>query len=198
MPFNINQFIGSIGSAGVLQGNKFEVEIGVPNALRNVYPPNQLLTFRADSVNIPGVTIDAIETRRYGIGPRQKMATNVAMQDINITFIETKESTFQKFFYLWSNLIFDFSGRRNSGGNGAPPAYTATYQSEYVTPIKIKVFNNEGTSQGTSEIRPVAIIGLDEAFPITLSDNSLNWNNQNSLYRVSVSFAYTTWYIENV
>lgn len=191
MAFNINDFISNLGTAGTLQTNKFEVQIGIPPALRQYFSDTRLVAYRAEAIKVPGVTMDTTEARRYGIGPRQKFVTNVGLNDIDITFIETKDSTFQRFFYLWTNYMFDFSGVR-SAGNATVPTYTTAYKEDYATDINIRLYNNRGAEEGLA-----AVIGIDEAYPTNLSENSLSWSNSNSLYKVNVTFGYTKWWVED-
>jgi hypothetical protein len=194
MPFNVNDFVSSLSRHGTLQTNKFEVEIPLPEIIRGGYP-REILTLRTDRVRIPGIVLDNIETRRYGIGPVYKTATNVRFEPINMSFIETSKSEIHSLFYSWIRLgVINFSqiGGRASTESSRAPNFLTEYKENYVKDITIKVFNNAGQGlRASSSISPSLELKLIEAFPISISDNDLSWGDTNTLYKVNVSFAYS-------
>lgn len=217
MAFNVDNFIGNISRFGVMQTNKFEVAMNLPRLLRgnpNYSELPRLLIDRAHDIRVPGVVMDTYENRRYGVGPKQKTASNISFNDIGITFLETSENEIYKFFYDWTNLIFDFSG--SDVGGEIPPSFTAQYRDNYTTDIVIAVYNNTGRSAGAPVVSPpppaaaegeiivtaqaptatpVSIIELFEAYPISVSDIDMGWSNNNALYKVGVSIAFSRWRI---
>jgi hypothetical protein len=180
MAFNIQNFIGNINRYGTLQTNRYEITLLPPQVLGTV-ATSQRLTYRAESVSIPGVVIDSTDVRRYGIGPREKYGTNVSFSDVGISFIEEDGNNIHKYMYRWMNAIFGFAGSSFSSS----PSYAAEYKSRYSTSMDIKVFNN---SQQVTEI-----INLQGVFPTGLSEISLGWADNNQLFKVKASFAYTRW-----
>lgn len=214
MPFNIDQFVGNVSRSGTLQTNRFEVRMRPPGVVagrgRQYYGTademSRLLTFRAQEVKVPGVNMDTYDHRRYGVGPRQKTVTNVNFSDVGITFLETSENEVFKFFYDWTNYIFDYSGIGGArlGQVNYPASFTAQYREDYSTDIEIHVYNAAGTTKTEnmptvedSEVKPVTIIHMFEAYPTSIGDSSLSWDNNNSLYKVNVSFTFTSWRIDN-
>lgn len=194
MAFKIDNFISNLSRYGTLQTNKFEVEIPLPEFLSY---PRDILTLRADKVRLPGIVIDNIEARRYGVGPAYKTATNVRFEPVNMSFIETSKSDIHSIFYNWiRNGIFDFSsigGSRSQEPNRRVTFMMQEYKERYVKDITIKIFNNEGKGTFDSQISatPSLQLKLVEAFPISISDNDLSWGDMNTLYKVNVSFAYS-------
>ena len=196
MAFRIDNFISNINKYGTLQTNKFEVEIPIPTSL-NINSRNtieNILKMRAEKVKIPGVVLDNIETRRYGIGPNYKTATNVRFEPISMSFIETSKTDVYYAFHEWIRIgIFDYA---RPGGNRSPernalPSFLTEYKKDYISDITIKVFNNEGKNGISNDIAPVLKLKLIEAFPISIGDNDLSWGDNNTLYRINVSFAYS-------
>lgn len=195
MAFRIDNFIGNINKYGTLQTNKFEVEIPIPTFLREAAsypPPSDLLHMRAEKIRVPGLVLDNIETRRYGIGPNYKTATNVRFEPVNISFIETNNAKIFEIFNDWIRVgTFDFSG--TGGGVSAPPSFLTEYKEKYIVDIMIKVYNNSGvnsTNTTTTGTQPIKRIKLIEAFPISIGDNDLSWGDNNTLYKMNISFAY--------
>jgi len=192
MAFKIDNFISNLSRYGTLQTNKFEVEIPLPEFLSY---PRDILTLRTDRVRLPGIVTDNIETRRYGIGPAYKTATNVRFEPVNMSFIETSKSDIHSIFYNWIRLgVINFSqlGGRASPESTRGPNFLMGYKENYVKDITIKVYNNAGEGMSTSSsISPSLELKLVEAFPISISDNDLSWGDTNTLYKVNVSFAYS-------
>lgn len=193
MAFRIDNFIGSLSKYGTLQTNKFEVEITLPTFLSY---PRDILILRTDRVRLPGVVTDNIESRRYGIGPVYKNATNVRFEPISMSFIETAKSEIYSIFYDWIRQgMFDFSriGGRRSQEPNTGITFLTEYKERYATDITIKVFNNAGKGLTESQLTstPSLQLKLVEAFPISMSDNDLSWGDTNNLYKVNVSFAYS-------
>jgi hypothetical protein len=180
--FNIAEFSSKINERGTIQNNKFLVKISkptgsTPDFFLNPYKEEDLI-FRAASIEIPGVLFESTNSHRYGIGPQQKTPRNPNFNDISISFIEDERNAIWKFFSSWINQIFNFDSDR---------MYVARYKSEYISPnFEIEVSNNKGI--------PVNSIILTEAFPSSLGNVSLSWNDKNNLMMVKVGFSFTDWY----
>jgi len=175
--FNIAEFSAKINERGTLQNNKFLIKISFPGILANVYKEEDLF-FRASSIEIPGVSFEFSNSFRYGVGPQQKTPRNPNFNDITISFIEDDQNRIWKFFSRWTNEIFNFDTDR---------MYVARYKSEYTSPnFEIIVFNNLGT--------PVNKVILTEAFPSSLGNIGLSWNDKNNLMMVKVGISFTDWY----
>jgi hypothetical protein len=180
--FNIAEFSTKINERGTIQNNKFLIKISKPvgNTLDfflNPYKEEDLI-FRASSIEIPGISFEFANSFRYGVGPQQKTPRNPNFNDISISFIEDKQNGIWKFFSSWMNQIFNFDTDR---------MYVTRYKSEYISPnFEIQVFNNDG--------RPVTSIILTEAFPSSLGNVGLSWNDKNSLMMVKVGFSFTDWH----
>jgi hypothetical protein len=116
------------------------------------------------------------------VGPSQKFPTNVNFTDVDINFLDNNNNAFWKYFAKWMNGIFDYTGV----SGGSQPSYKVEYKEYYQTDIQIFVFDNAG--------RQTNAIILKEAFPISLSDVSLSWSENNRLYEFSVRFSFKEWF----
>jgi hypothetical protein len=182
--FNIARFSAHINNSGTVQTNKFIVRIPPPIILQNGFEVVQRsIEYRANSVKVPGVDLDTQNVSRYGIGPSQKFPTNVNFTDVDINFLDTNGNYIWKYFAKWMNGIFDYTG--TSGGN-SEPSYKVEYKKYYQTDIQIFVFDNAG--------RQTNAIILKETFPISLSDVSLSWSENNRLYEFNVRFSFKEWF----
>lgn len=193
--FNIDTFINSLNKQGTVQTNKYEVKIARPRIFVDNEAIFEQLKYRAESVRVPGITLETTDVRRYGHDIRQKMPTGASYNDIGITFIEQDMNRISKFFYYWLHRIYAFRSSADIGAtlttipaSGLPQA-TVEYKDYYSTRIEIDVFNNSGDLT-------MSVI-LEDAFPITMGDVSLGWSDRNSLYKLNVSFSYSFITIRN-
>lgn len=194
MPFNIQNFISHINQTGTLKNNSFEVRIAMPEMLRAGIQgivgrqTEDMIRLRAEKVTLPGINMDMTETKRYGVGPVSKAPTNVNYTNINIEFLETQNQQIYKLFYEWVTTTFDFTGA--GGGRNPPvPRYNTEYARYYSTDMTIDVYRQD--SQRVSRIRVI------DAFPISISDKSLSWSDNNSTNKVDVAFQFKEWLIDN-
>lgn len=184
--FNIAEFSTKLGQRGTIQNNKFLVSIAIPSIL---YAPGieEVLMFRASNVKIPGIAFDFQNTNRYGVGPQHRSPTNVSFRDISISFIEDETNSIWKFFHTWFNQVFDFT----SNPTAHKIKYTSNYKDNYVSPgMEIRVYNNEG--------RHINTINLIQAYPSSLDDVGLSWNDRNNLMMINVGFSFTEWKLNDI
>ena len=188
--FNVQDFVSNIQNNGVLQTNKFIVEIPMPGIF--VSNPNtlELIRFRANRARVPGVTLETTPVHRYGIGPTQKQPTNVNFTDDSITFLDDSLNTIWKFLYDWINGVFQFTDPLTP--SMLPAAYTLNYKMDdlgnsiYVVDILVHVFDNQGKNTTTTVLK--------QAYPISLNDVALSWGDNNTLLETTATFAFADWY----
>ena len=178
MAFNIQRFADNVGKFGTIPVNRFEVEFSRPSAVTsysNDLP--EILTLRAERINMPGIVFDSYESRRYGVGPSIKTPVGKSrFNEITVDFIDTSILDIKAFFYDWMNYIVDISGNPT-------PTFLTGYKSDYAIDMIIKVFNHNNVS-------PVYTIRIVQAFPVAMADSSLAWSRTNELFKTSVTFAY--------
>ena len=200
MAFNVQNFIDNIGGRGTLKNNSYEVIMGVPEMLRRgsqallrdfrFRQPDieDIISLRANQVTLPGINLDLTQTNRYGVGPVSRAPTNVNYTTMSIGFLETADHSIYKFFYEWTTTMFDFTG---SGGNrlNPVPRYNTEYAAYYTTDILINVYRPDSTLATT--------VRVIDAFPSSISDKSLSWNDNNSVYTVDAAFNFKEWIIDD-
>lgn len=206
MPFNIAEFSANISDYGVLQPNKYYVYFSTPKGLYNsVISPtgnilgalttNYLAQMRAEQARLPGVNMLTIDNQRYGIGTVQKMPYGAQFTDTSFTFVMDRNGQLYQYFYAWLTEIVDFNGAGQVvNGNqryvSSQPSYLMGYKDGYATDIYIVVFDNTGI--------PVKVITLYQAYPNSMNEISLDWNNQNSLMKLTVGFTFKEWSMSGV
>ena len=81
------------------------------------------------------------------------------------------------------NKIFDFSGSSYESNIGA--SYATEYKDNYVTDLHVYVYDNSGNQ--------VNDIVMYRAFPESINDINLSWNDNNNLMKITVSISYRDW-----
>ena len=192
--FNIDGFRANFAKNGYLQTNRFKVIIPVPPSVQQSGSGNisRLLTFRAEQIKAPGITLTTDQVYRYGIGTQQQMPYSAAYTDNVISFISDGRGQIWNFWYLWIRSIFGFAGNDNSGGSSnfnTMPDYQVEYKDQYATEITIIVYDNFG--------REAQKINMYDAFPTSINDTQLGWGDNNHLLRVTVGFTFKEFTIED-
>lgn len=198
MPFNVNNFKQNLNFFGYIKNNKFEVFVQAPKFLQNKYMKineretsikdiNNLLRFRIDQVRTPSASLLSIDTNRYGIGPSQKMPFNAQYFDTTFSILLDRNTDLWDFWYNWINGIFIFNGQEPDGNNifsgGRIPNYTVEYKDEYSTNMMIVIYNDVGET--------VKTINLYEAFPSSMREIQLAWNDNVNLMRMAITVTYS-------
>ena len=185
MPFNISTYKTKIAKDGYLFNNRFRVIVTSPPVLQNA--GNQIpsmFQFRADSVKAPGVTLNADDVYRHGIGIKESMPFSASYTTNTISFISDGRGDIWTYWYLWMNSIFDFGGVDNGlkSNSNQLPTYQVEYKDNYATMMSVEIFDNFGYK--------IQTINMYDAFPISINDVPLNWGNNNQLLRVTVGISF--------
>lgn len=188
MPFNVNEMLATINAnGGLTKASKFIVRITPPTSLLSNI--NNDFVFFCDSATLPGLTYQSDEIRMAGYGNSEKRPYAPIFQDVNVTFYNDSDSRVLSFLHLWQQSIYNFNDKTN-------PNATAR-----------KLVNNTfaypGGSDGYYGIveiihyddaqKEIVTYELDEAFPISVGDVQVDWNLNDQLVKIPVSFAYTYW-----
>jgi hypothetical protein len=199
--FNIKNFKAEINKSGVLHTNKFEVSFKSPLVLQNISidginttDTEKLINLRAENVKIPGIGLLMTDVNRYGVGSMQKMPYSAAFTSNAITFLTDRPNSIHKYFYSWVSLIFDAAPNPTLSStdkiNTPTASYVTEYKDNYTTDITIKVYDNFGNK--------IQEIVMFKAFPEALNDVNLNWNDNNNLMKIGVSFSFRDWTMVNL
>jgi len=187
--FNISNFTEHLNQTGTIQTNRYFCNFMLPALFQKQtrfkfqYPLDRLLQFRAEQVRIPGITLDTIDNRTYGVGINKQFTTNARFSKMHITFLENKASDIFKLFYLWTTSAFDYTGIFT--GVESQPQYSVAYRNDIVQDISITVCDNLGNISKN--------IKVIEAFPTAIDDTTVDWSDTDKLYRVSVEFSFKRW-----
>ena len=193
--FNINNFRQEINNHGVMKNNRYIVSFNPPKTLAN--ERTDTLSLRCTNVQLPGVTFSTIDgPPRIGYGPIESNPYGVIFDDINLTFLLDAEAKLHRFFYDWSNSIVNYQSHGQTalkdalGPVSGMKSFEVGYKDDYCTDIIITVYNGQTYDSGISE-KPILEYHAYRAFPKTLPQYEMAWENTNDVVKLPVSFAYT-------
>ena len=141
MAFNISDFQSYIGDTGVLQTNKYDVQITLDGALgglgisgsdgstMGVNESTVDILYRCTNASLPGLSMRTIDSNRFGIGVSEKMPFSANYTDISLTFLMDRYGSQYNFWYTWFNYIFGVSGEENTSNIYRSEEHTSELQS---------------------------------------------------------------------
>lgn len=172
---DINKFKSQIQKYDVERPNLFDTEISMP---RNMPPElatlmsevSDPLRLFAQNVSLPGVQIATMPTKRYGFGPNQMMPVGVDFNNTaTITYIADGGGRLYGLFYAWLNSIaspfsqIPAAGVLNTVTEGESeqevlnPTFVLSYQSTYVSELKVTTYRGAPGKVGGSGLAAAAL-----------------------------------------
>ena len=201
MAFSINEMLSAVNSVGGLsKASKFMVTITRPtnaNVGRADRGPvivggAENLSFLCDSAVLPGLGYQTDEIRMSGYGNVEKRPYATIFQDVPLTFYSDSDGSVFKYFHAWMQSVFAFNDAANPNGTvKGLPMNSFQYPNEYFGIVEI-IHMNEIRVERESD-STIIKYQLLEAYPISIGDIQVDWNMQDQILKVPVTFAYTNW-----
>lgn len=129
------------------------------------------IQLNCSSAQMPGVSLGTAELRTKG--PIRKMPNDVIYADMNLTFYNTSKYKERKYFEKWIGSVTDNDTK------------SFAYYEDYVSNIVIAQFDNAGIV--------VHSVRLNEAYPTSLGEISLGYDNNDQVETFSVTISYRNW-----
>lgn len=171
MSFNINLLKTAINAqGGIAEANKFYMHISRPAAFGLFTWPPHLALF-CEISELPGRQM--LSTPQVIYGSQRKMPYGAIYNDLQASFICTESMIERRCFDAWQSAIQD------------PTNNYMNYYDQYVTDIHIFKLNADGI--------PTYGIRCEEAYPVTIETQQLNWGNTNDYLKLNVQFSYLKW-----
>lgn len=207
MTFKISEFKAELNSNGYLRPWEYQVVLAAPPALAGSQFVNQnqsvgssniqsMISLRSTQARTPAMQIDWLDIPRYGVGLKQGSPYNAHIKHTHFAFICDKAGNLYNFFHSWLNYIFAFSPLANAQGgpiaNQNRANYILNYKDQYVTDVHINLFNPAGGQRNqTSSSSAIAMeFILFQAFPVTINEIPLDWEDTKSLVEMTVVLNY--------
>lgn len=199
--FNVGEFSARVSRRGVLQTNKYDVRIFFENSrmaggfLSNINLDHASMTdvardlsYRCVGASLPGMTLKTADVNRFGLGVQEKMPYSGNFTDIPLSFVCDKFGAAYNFWYDWFNYIFAINGQTDNNGIQLPNRrtfYTTEYKDNYAATIVITVYDTTG--------RIAMQHVLFKAFPTSINDIQIGWNNNNQLMKINTNITFREW-----
>lgn len=171
MAGSINDFKSSFTS-DLARPNRFDVSIPVPLTLMQYVKYARALNYRCEMAQLPGRSLATTE-QKFGSNPVEKHPYLTTYNDIDLTFIVDSDMSQKLFMDSWLEYI-------NPSYN-----YNFKYKEDYATTITINQY--DVSNQLTYSIN------LYDAYPVSMNQLDLDWSQNDSYHKLTVTFAYTYW-----
>jgi hypothetical protein len=187
MAFNINEFSAQMNKRGLAKNNMFLVTITVPNSMGflNSEIPSKELQFLCKSSSLPSLDIATQDVRMQGWGKIEKRPSDFTKNNLNLIFMVDSEFATLRFFHRWMQGIVNWNelnGENSEDPQGKLP-YEFEYKKNYTAMIQIDVY-----SDNLSNLKYT--YRFSGAFPVTIGNIELAWENASEIMTLAVSFAY--------
>tara|TARA_B100000073_G_C23698763_1_gene559433 strand:- start:957 stop:1601 length:645 start_codon:yes stop_codon:yes gene_type:complete len=188
-PANLDSLKSTIGRrTGLAKQNRFAVYMNLPlmsidagNIITNLvsgnFNPFQIIndprdiSLLCETAVLPG---KSIATTEYQTNMKaRKMPYGYISDDVSFTFLLTGDYYMKTVFDKWLGQIINQDRK------------TLMYKDDYVSEVEIQQLNDQNI--------PVYSCKLRKAFPINISQVDLGNTNENTVSRVTVTFAYDDW-----
>lgn len=176
-------FISEIRSTSVARTNLFEVTITAPVILSGTAVARKISLY-AEGTSLPGLFLNTIDVKRFGIGPNEAIPYSHQTNDCTINFIGDGKGEIYKFFYNWLHGIVRADTpvpAQNLNRNGLQP-YEVEFKENYRSTITVRTFNEQGQT--------ILEYNLSDAFPANVPDVALSWAGNSEMMQFPVTFKF--------
>jgi len=222
-PRSLDQFKASLIKDGTISINRYDVTF--ENLISSVAPTaeeiksgmfqkftqddSKILTYRCETLNIPGVQLGTTDYKLYGGMPSLKIPNTRTFDEVQMTFLATRFMKDKYIFEEWIDKISDFTNNNIS------------YYNDCSSDIRIDVYNERNkqetavgseivfesaddnrnqvriggpeTIRGTTkivELIPVYSLKLINSIPTRVETVQVGWGEVDQLFKYSVNFSY--------
>ena len=195
MSFKVSDLKGSLSKSSVAHSSHYEVIIfptrgnqGIGSLLSNIFGGSSTvgkifgtnvedLAIRAESVSMPGRTIQSTTYRDYGAV--REIGYAPLYTPITVNFLCSSDLRERQFFTSWQDLIV--GNHRSLTTQATYNTFNAGYYDNYVSTIEIRQYDQAGDIKFRCELR--------EAYPKSVGEISYSYVNE-ELVRCAVQFQY--------
>ena len=170
MAGSINQFKSSF-TTDLARPSKFDVTIPIPLALASYITTARNLSFRCESVDMPGRTFATTE-RKMGSAPVEKMPYQTTYGESTFTFIVSDNMNEKIFFDAWMELI------------NPTTDFNFQYKTNYAVDVSINQYDV------TNNLTYAAV--LKDAYPLMVNQMDMEWGSD-GYHKLAVQFTYRQW-----
>jgi hypothetical protein len=214
---NVGNFRAEILSKGIQVASHFDLELDFPPPQSTVTygtePPAPLgtdderrlstvtvtargprnqLRLRCESVSLPDLSINTIETHRFGFGTPDIVPYGLSYFETVVTFIGDQEGYVYKQFYDWINRIMKMPEAPTTK-LGLPEDDPGVYEVGFKSDIVVQEGRIHAYDQNHNLIYTATLF---DVFPRSLTSTSLNWAAGDELVRYTAFLSFKDFKIE--
>jgi hypothetical protein len=192
MAFDITELTAAINRrGGVAKPNLFYVQITPPKNLMYASYSREVPFFCSDAV-LPGLVLNTSPFKPGGYGTSVSRPTELNFNEVTMTFMVDNDAKVLDYFQKWMTLIHNFSVDQGGLQQGSKLAYGEFGYPETYEAANIQIFflNNAGDE--------IITYSLSNAFPIQIGSIMTGWEMNDTMARVSITFAYNNWDTEAI
>lgn len=201
--FNIDEFSAAVSDRGILRTNKFSLLFPLPNGfLSDTFAGDASgyywsvirdLPMWCTSAQLPAMSAQIDQIRRFGYGPMSKVPIAPVYEDILINVRCDAQAAMWNFFYAWKELTIATNASKGIGGMGDAPEfpydpYETGYRDDYAVNFTFTSYNDAGF--------PVHNLVLRDAYPVDVGSIKFDWEDKNRIASFPVLITYQDWYPE--
>lgn len=172
MGFNVNNMVSSLNKSGLAKTSHFEVYIQGGGDMAT----ERELSYRAETVDIPGRSISSVEHKFQNYGPVNKVAYGSIYGDVTVQFLMSQDMREKEYFEIWQDKMVG-TGAFSDG----QAQYNTKYFDNYAGTVEIRQYGSHGNLH--------SIHTLNEAYPLIVNPVTMNWA-EDTAARLGVTFAY--------
>jgi hypothetical protein len=195
---SLNDFKANLDKFGTVKQNRFDVIL--PNESVN-------LSFRCESLNIPGIQILTTDFHLYGGEPILKIPNGRANDEVQMSFLAMGDMRDKYWFEEWLHKISNFENNNVAYYDDvAKDIWINVYNESpnpkptdaVVTPIDV-----DGPAQriifegGIDTLKQIYIAKLRKAIPTRVEMIQVSWADTDQLMKYTVNFSYESLKIES-
>lgn len=192
---SLNDFKADLEKFGTVRQSRFDILL--PNETVN-------LSFRCESLNIPGIQILTTDFHLYGGEPIVKIPNGRANDEVQMTFLVMSDLRDKYWFEEWLHKISNFENNN------------VAYYDDVAKDIWINVYNETPnpkptdalvtplggsaqrvTFEGPDTLKQVYVVKLTKAIPTRVEMIQVSWADTDQLMKYTVNFSYESLKIES-
>ena len=195
----MDEMQAALGQNGISRPNRYEVTL-LPPAVNNISSNKftgimgealgdgtvRATGLKCESISFPGRSLNTTdEVNIYG--PNRKIVTGVSFGDISATFQCDETMREKLYFEAWQSLSHN------------PDTFTVGYYHNYVGSVEIAALSEDSINRTSILGDPIKQGGktygvkLIEAFPVSILEQGLSYQNGATYQTITVNFAYRYW-----
>ena len=172
-PASLAQFAASFNQGGYALSNRFDVMINPPSKMRGGADLARGVSFRVESVTLPGRNLVSVpDAMEYGPG-REKVTGPGYGGTVNMVFQATAGLTERVFFEEWQKLAFN------------EQTWDVGYYNDYIGTVDIYTLNKQDEREYG--------LKLYEVFPKDIGGTDLAQDSNNAIIKNTIVFQYHHW-----